>query len=201
MPDKLLSSSDTSPSIIQMRQLDREKRRTINVTWLCCAVALVGIVLIGFAFLLKNFVGGWPGINTNFLSSSSSHSNPEDDLLIYPYVGHTYDTEIPKEKTFTYNNNNNNNGDDDIILRPTTIEDNNRGDSLFSQNVPVKMDIVRRAQWGAHAAKRKFFFKTFAIDKAIIMETGTEPCFNVVRKSTCVFSQYINWVRDDGQFQ
>lgn len=180
MPDKLIpSSSSNTIGILPMRHMTREKRRTVNVTWLCCAVALILIVLIGFAFLLKNFFGGhWPNVPNPFLPSSSKGSLDQDIPPVSPFRPNVnlYDTAIPQEnppidrqRSF----------EQEIITKPSTIEQRKR-DQLFSENERVQVNIVRRAQWGAHAAKKKFFFESFAIDKAIVMETGGESCFNSV---------------------
>lgn len=173
MPEKLLSSSSSSsPGILQMQQTTREKRKTVNVTWLCCAIALIVLVLLGFAFLLRNFFGRWPAVNTAFLGSSSKSNLPEDILPIYQHIsnGHSYDTNIPPSGVPT---------EPEIITKPSTIEDRDR-DKLFSENAQVKMAIVRRSQWGAHAAKRKIYFKTFALDRVIVLESGTEFCYDAV---------------------
>lgn len=195
MPDKLLeSSSSSSPGILQMQHINREKRKTVNVTWLCCAIALVCIVLVGFAFLLRNFFGRWPGINNNSFLGGSKSSFADDNLPIYPFMGngHSYDTAIPGSNDGGGSVQRGGEGvggssrgspvadEKEIYSRPSTIADRNR-EMLFSENDQVKLDFVRRAQWGAHAAKRKFYFKSFVLEKVIVLETATENCYNEVR--------------------
>lgn len=170
-----------------MRQLTREKRKTVNLTWLCCGIALIALVLIGFAFLLRNFVGHWP--RPSFLGPSRTTYEDEDVLPYYPYSGsggngHSYDTQVPGEAAGgpvrpSVVRKVEEEGTRDFLSKPSTIDDRQR-DTLFSENAPVKLDVVRRTQWGAHAAKGKSYLKTFAIEKAIVLETGTEQCYNVV---------------------
>lgn len=184
MPDKLLESSSSCPGILEMQRTDREKRKTVNVTWLCCAIALIALVLAGFAFLLRNFIGHWP--NASFLGSSKN-TLADDDLPIYPYLGngHTYDTSIPGQNNNDQVNRRIGSGaekEQEIIATPPVSNNGDRNrDVLFSENAQVKLEFVRRSQWGAHAAKRKFFLKTFAIERVIVLETATENCFNEVR--------------------
>lgn len=182
MPEKLISnSSSSSPGILQMRQDTREKRKTINLAWLCFSVALLVIVLVGFALLFRNFIGHWPSVPNSFLGpSSSSKVLPDVIMPVYRGRGHSYDTEIPKDRSeeeVKYHEPSVT--QDDVITQPSTIEQRNR-DQLFSENDPVQLQFIRRSQWGAHAAKRKFYFYSFAIEKAIVLETGTEPCYIVV---------------------
>lgn len=186
MPDKLLSSeSSSSPGIVQIRQMNKIKRKTVNVTWLCCAIALIGIVLLGFAFLAKNLIGRWPG--ESLLRGSSKRNPIEDDLPIYPYLSnaHAYDTNIPGEGDIRFKDEERKavpasaKSAQEEISRPSTIEDRNR-DLLYSENDQVKLEFIRRGQWGAHAAKRRLFSQSFALDKVIVMETGTESCLNEV---------------------
>lgn len=185
MPDKLLSSeSSSSPGIVQIRQMNKIRRKTVNVTWLCCAIALIGIVLLGFAFLAKNLIGHWPG--ESLLRGSSKRNLITDDVPIYPYLSnaHSYDTNIPGEGDIRFKNEERKaaaagKSAQEEISRPSTIEDRNR-DKLYSENDQVKLEFIRRGQWGAHAAKRKLFSTSFALDKVIVMETGTESCLNEV---------------------
>lgn len=165
---------------LKMKHMEREQRKKINVTWLICAISLIGIVLIGFAFLIRNFIGHWPNVPNSFLKPSGS---VDDTVPIYPFLGngHTYDTEIPKERQHPPPPLPKDNSEEEIITKPSTIESRNR-EVLFSENERVTLDMVLRSQWGAREAKKKSYFNVFAIEKAIVLETGTDLCYNQVSR-------------------
>lgn len=164
-----ISGGDGRFVSLKMKHVEREQRKKVNITWLICAISLIGIVLIGFAFLLRNFIGHWPNVPNAFIKSDG------DAVPIYPFMGnaHSYDTEIPG------NAGRRGPEEQEIVTKPSTVEARNR-DVLFSENERVTLNIVRRSQWGAREAKRKSFFNVFAIDKAIVLETGTDLCYNQV---------------------
>lgn len=182
MPEKLIpSSTSSSPGILPMRQIARKERKKVNLTWLCCGICLIALVLIGFASLIRNFLGHWPRVDTSFLGGSSTQDD-DSSLPIYPYLGngHSYDTKIPGEDTPSVVR-------EEVAKeefgKPSTIADRDRDrDLLFSENSPVQLNIIRREEWKALPPKRKTFLSSFANEKAIILETGTETCYNRVSR-------------------